>query len=539
MKFHLSIVFLLFLTPCVFCQSSNIIFSDQFDAASSWTTYSKRDAAVQITDGNFIFTHKRTWSAWQSYQDTSYDTEKDWSIETSVKKVSGNSLTYYGLLFGRKSNETQFEFTINHLGYFKIVRRLNNRLTTIKGPTLVSTNIINKGLGANNLLSVVKIGRQLDFLINNQVVFSHYQRRLFGSKTGFVVYSKMSISSEYLTINYLDDQSIEDYINEHRIKFGVAITRSDQDRKIFISPVGRCSFKNEEITQVDLKSKAFKDQWTSKIKANYGTSGSYLADFAGWYKTTQDARTDRNKVLNYYMFNFKEYKIVNLQSYDFTPDCNFIENKENKKSVKKDKQNLDVSITGIEKGQFKDLRDGQVYPTITLRGFNNNKKMTVMTRNMNYAKYNFYLYNPSSDGKKYGRLYDYYSALKACPLGWHVPSFTEWKMLRNLLGGKSKAGKILKSDKGWESRNNALLIGSNKIGFNGLGAGSIMKDDKGAVTNNNLNQEALFWSEGRIISGGTIYVRAMRLLSDSDTFEATQVPLKEGVYYSCRCIKVE
>jgi len=46
---------------------------------------------------------------------------------------------------------------------------------------------------------------------------------------------------------------------------------------------------------------------------------------------------------------------------------------------------------------------------------------------------------------EYGRLYDWESALSACPPGWHLPSDDEWQQLRDYLGGWNVAGGKLKS----------------------------------------------------------------------------------------------
>lgn len=49
---------------------------------------------------------------------------------------------------------------------------------------------------------------------------------------------------------------------------------------------------------------------------------------------------------------------------------------------------------------------------------------------------------------KYGRLYTWEAALKACPKGWHLPTVGEWIELIDFLGGEDKAGKLLKTGGG-------------------------------------------------------------------------------------------
>ena len=53
--------------------------------------------------------------------------------------------------------------------------------------------------------------------------------------------------------------------------------------------------------------------------------------------------------------------------------------------------------------------------------------------------------------QKYGRLYDWKTATKACPSGWHLPSDNEWQTLANFVGGEKIAGKKLKAKSGWNN----------------------------------------------------------------------------------------
>ena len=53
-----------------------------------------------------------------------------------------------------------------------------------------------------------------------------------------------------------------------------------------------------------------------------------------------------------------------------------------------------------------------------------------------------------------------------CPDGWHLPTRTEWNALFTEVGGKSTAGKILKSQTGWDGN------GTDECGFSALPAGA-------------------------------------------------------------------
>ena len=68
---------------------------------------------------------------------------------------------------------------------------------------------------------------------------------------------------------------------------------------------------------------------------------------------------------------------------------------------------------------------------------------------------------------KYGRLYNWETAVKACPSGWKLPSKAEWDVLITTVGGEKTAGKYLKAKSGWNDNGN----GEDKFGFAALPGG--------------------------------------------------------------------
>ena len=112
-------------------------------------------------------------------------------------------------------------------------------------------------------------------------------------------------------------------------------------------------------------------------------------------------------------------------------------------------------------GTFKDSHDGKTYRTVKVG------TAVWMAENLNFAAKGSVCYeNKDANCVKYGRLYDWDTALKACPAGYHLPSDDEWTALVNYAGGEEKAGKMLKSSKGWKS-----AVGINYYGFSALPGG--------------------------------------------------------------------
>jgi len=121
----------------------------------------------------------------------------------------------------------------------------------------------------------------------------------------------------------------------------------------------------------------------------------------------------------------------------------------------------DTTSLQVIKDSLIDTRDGKKYKTVKIGN------QTWMAENLNYEAKNSKCYdNKQENCTKYGRLYDWSTAMKACPSGWHLPSKDEWQELVDLAGGNLVAGKKLKTKNNW---------GTDDYGFSALlgGEGSV------------------------------------------------------------------
>jgi len=115
-----------------------------------------------------------------------------------------------------------------------------------------------------------------------------------------------------------------------------------------------------------------------------------------------------------------------------------------------------------QRSSYSDQRDGKKYKTVKIGN------QTWFAENLNYEASGSKCYdNAPSNCQKYGRLYDWNTALKACPSGWHLPSKEEWEVLDKAVGGKDVAGKKLKSKSSWKDNGN----GTDDYGFSTLPGG--------------------------------------------------------------------
>jgi len=126
---------------------------------------------------------------------------------------------------------------------------------------------------------------------------------------------------------------------------------------------------------------------------------------------------------------------------------------------------LSVPAVNAQGESFTDTRDGKTYRTVQIGD------QTWMAENLNYKTGKSVCYaNKESNCQKYGRLYDWNTAMKACPAGWHLPSDEEWTALTDFVGGEGTAGTKLKSKTGW-STDKGYKAATDDYGFSALPGG--------------------------------------------------------------------
>jgi uncharacterized protein (TIGR02145 family) len=233
-------------------------------------------------------------------------------------------------------------------------------------------------------------------------------------------------------------------------------------------------------------------------------------------------------------------------------------------------------------GTFTDSRDGKVYTWLKIG------KQVWMAENLSYLpsvyspfdeqthayknlKWDMptlktpYQFVPGYDGnnvdkakatpyyKKYGVLYNYASALKSCPAGWHLSSDSEWKELERFIGMKREVAELmgqvrgdvaekLKSTQFW----NDEVKGTDEYGFCAIPSGVILqdKDYDGGAKFYGEGVLTSFWTseEHETIVGKIAAIRRgldnnKRGLLPSANKSIIRFPMNKSFGLSVRCIK--
>lgn len=139
-----------------------------------------------------------------------------------------------------------------------------------------------------------------------------------------------------------------------------------------------------------------------------------------------------------------------------------------------------------------DDRDGQSYKAMSIGN------TYWLTENMNYKTKNSVCYdNDPSNCEKYGMLYDYDGALKACPAGWRLPNAIDWATLKN--------GEEI----GYFTFFDYLSTNSKErekiLGFSILEAGYYTDYGLGSDHFDGLNKDAAFWVYNKKNPKGSVY----------------------------------
>jgi uncharacterized protein (TIGR02145 family) len=173
-------------------------------------------------------------------------------------------------------------------------------------------------------------------------------------------------------------------------------------------------------------------------------------------------------------------------------------------------------------GTFTDSRDGKVYKWVTLKDGEQ-----WMAENLNYEINGSYCYDDNaSNCNKYGRLYTWAVAKKACPSGWHLPSDAEWGRLAVIYGGYYDYGSS--KNKGNPKSSYKALMDGGSSGFAALLGGNRHADG----SYNKLGKYGGYLSSTEKNSDYAMYYDFRKTFSDLSRYGSYK---ERG--RSCRCIQ--
>ena len=153
--------------------------------------------------------------------------------------------------------------------------------------------------------------------------------------------------------------------------------------------------------------------------------------------------------------------------------------------------------------------------------------------------------NDPSKKDVFGGLYNWYTAKRICPDGWHLPSKQEWETLNNYLG-VGAAGKLKKTGGLWSFNQDA----TNESGFSAV-PNDMAYMSSGALLFHGDGHDAFWWSsyvdvtydamgfsgyttEGLTTYNTPVYHATVFRIRDSSIFIGQET---KGIGTTCRCVE--
>jgi len=208
---------------------------------------------------------------------------------------------------------------------------------------------------------------------------------------------------------------------------------------------------------------------------------------------------------------------------------------------------LSLPVVG-QTSEFTDKRDGKKYRTVKIG------KQTWMAENLNYETkissmaqnpafktgVSFCYENKDSNCQKYGRLYDFNTAMKACPAGWRLSTNGDWDNLIRTVG--SKSGK-LKSKTGWTDLNGKTSgNATDNFGFSALPGGSANQQNIDNWDFQGIGNMSIWWVFNNNVGDLSQYseyenpnMNGSAMSADEDMIH--RVGGHNGLWKSVRCVK--
>jgi uncharacterized protein (TIGR02145 family) len=279
--------------------------------------------------------------------------------------------------------------------------------------------------------------------------------------------------------------------------------------------------------------------------ADYNCDGNFILYFGGRY--------GRIKLLEQLMT--KEIEIMRIGTsqgnvdMDFTSEnsLEFVKLLECLSSKKVEKETDPVNIkptipeVKLTSNIVKDI-DGNQYPisqigiklwmasNLKVTRFNNGDLITEIINDKKWLETNKSAWSIYDNSLKYGellgKLYNGNSIIderNICPVGWHVPTDSDFDTLIKTLGSANEASIKLKANKGWLTGMN----GSNLTGMNCLPGGS--RNENGEFYG--AGKVGVWWSSTNDMSGLKLYART--LTNDKQDLVRYAANPKIGAYVRC------
>ena len=265
MKFIL-LVLLLFFNIYLKSQQNNILNDEFDDNKNDWTIISNTSHLFDISNGVYSIEGKLEGRAITStiFIDTNISNFK---ISAEFVKLKGIDNNGYGLVWGGRDENNEFEFIISGNGQFKIIEWNKGKQNEIVSWS--NSANINKWNLSTNILSIESKNNLWKFFINGHYVARCLKKSFFGNKFGFIVNENIKYQVNYLKIKNLATNKFKNITNKNSIItpkiIDVSFISKRGTSKIHYGETAVLKLKIQNLNLFDLKDICLKIKPTSSV----------------------------------------------------------------------------------------------------------------------------------------------------------------------------------------------------------------------------------------------------------------------------------
>ncbi|RLD69371.1 MAG: hypothetical protein DRI95_00255 [Bacteroidetes bacterium] len=207
LKYSSLIIYILFLSTSIsISQVNTVVINEQFnDNSNYWDVHDEPQSMLNMLNGKYYMEGKMLGRAITSTISTPVTENDNFKISVELTKLNGIDDNGFGLIWGGKDENNEYEFVISGNGQFKVIEWRNGIKKDLIAWTFFSD--IQKWDNAKNRLRIEKRGETIKFYINDNYVAVVHSAENMGNRIGFVINETMEVEFNYLIYEKIEKQS--------------------------------------------------------------------------------------------------------------------------------------------------------------------------------------------------------------------------------------------------------------------------------------------------------------------------------------------
>jgi len=190
-------------------QVNTVVINEQFnDNSNYWDVHDEPESMLNLSNGKYYMKGKMLGRAITSTINTPEIENDDFKISAEFTKLMGIDDNGFGLVWGSKDENNEYEFVISGNGQFKVIEWKKGIKRDLVAWTFYSN--IRKWDNVTNRLRIEKRGNLVRFFINDNYVAMVPSVENLGSRIGFVINETMEVEFNYLIYEKIEAENINE-----------------------------------------------------------------------------------------------------------------------------------------------------------------------------------------------------------------------------------------------------------------------------------------------------------------------------------------